>query len=33
MLIYYDTDTQSANFEGNPLCEAKKMTLKQQLNG
>ena len=27
-LIYYDTDTQSTNFRGNPLCQATK-----RLNG
>ena len=32
-LIYYDTDTQSANFRGNPLCQAYKTTLKQHWNG
>ena len=32
MLIYYDTNTQSANFRGNPLCQVTKTTLKQQLN-
>ena len=26
-LIYYDTDTQSANFRGNPLCQATKRHL------
>ena len=27
MLIYYDTDTQSANYGGNPLCQATKRHL------
>ena len=27
-LIYFDTDTQSANFRGNPLCQATKQQLK-----
>ena len=31
-LIYYDTDTQYANFRGNPLREATKRHSKQ-LNG
>ena len=26
-LIYYDTDTQSANFWSNPLCQATKQHL------
>ena len=28
MLIYYDTDTQSANLWGNPLCQATVKWLK-----
>ena len=31
-LIYYDTDTQYANYRGNPLRQTKKTTLKQKLN-
>ena len=33
MLIYYDTDTQSVNFQGNPLCEATKQHLNNNLWG
>ena len=35
-LIYYDTDTQYANFRGNPIRQATKhktLKVKQQLNG
>ena len=33
-LIYLDTNTQSANFRGNPLYQATNTTLKKkQLNG
>ena len=28
MLIYYHTHTQSANFRGNPLCQATKQQFK-----
>ena len=31
--LFIRTKTQSANFRGYPLCQARKMTLKQQLNG
>ena len=31
--LFIRTKTQSANFRGNPLCQATKMTRKQQLNG
>ena len=27
MLLYYDTDTQYGNFQGNPLCRATKRHL------
>ena len=32
-LIYFNTDTQYANFQGNFLNQATKTTLKQQING
>ena len=30
-LIYYDTDTESANFRGNSLCQATKWHLNNSL--
>ena len=32
-LIYFDTVTQYAKFPGNPVYQATKTTLKQQING
>ena len=32
-LIYYDTDTQYANFRGNLLSRSYKTTLRQQIDG
>ena len=33
MMLFIRTKTQHANFQGNPLYQAKKTTLKQKLNG